>query len=165
MAEITQELLNEMFEYSDGNLIRKVNSRRAKAGSIAGWKDGRYMRVRVKGKMMLVHRIIFMMQHGYMPETIDHINGDSFDNRIENLREATQQQNCLNRRLRSDNKCGVSNVFWHKQHKKYAVNVTIDGKSTHLGYFQDLTDASEMAEMAKKKHYGEFTCTGERNGR
>jgi len=153
-------LAHSLFEYKDGNLVRKVNRRKAKAGDPATYNGGRYMRVRLNGKAEQAHRIIFLMHHGYLPEVVDHIDGDAFNNRIENLREATQQQNCLNRRLRSDNSCKVPNVFWHKDHGKYSVQVSVDGKQKHVGYYDNLKAASIVAHEARQKHYGNFAYKG-----
>ena len=159
MEQITAELLHSLFRYEDGKLIRKVNSRKAKAGSVAGFKSGRYLRVRVNGKQHLLHRIVFMMHHGYLPEIIDHINGDAFDNRIENLREATQSQNCMNRRLRSDNKLGVPNVY-QKSPTRFGVNISINGKNKHIGYFNSLELAELVAQEARIKHHKEYANNG-----
>jgi len=159
MEELTAELLHSLFRYEDGKLFRKVNSRKAKAGAEAGFKSGRYMRVRVKGKQYQLHRIIFMMHKGYMPEIVDHINGDAFDNRIENLREATQSQNCMNRRLRSDNKLGIPNVY-QKSPTRFAVNISVGGKNKHIGYFGNLELAELVAQEARNKYHKEFAYNG-----
>ncbi len=156
------ELAHQMFEYNDGDLVRKVQSRRGKVGMSAIYKSGRYAKTRIKGKQYQAHRIVFLMNKGYLPEIIDHIDGNAFNNRIENLREATQQQNSLNRRLRSDNKCKVPNVYWHKHHAKYGVQVSVDGKQKHFGYYDDVETAAVIAEQARQQHYGSFVYKGER---
>ena len=155
MDDLTPELLHSLFRYEDGKLIRRVNSRKAKAGAEAGFKSGRYLRVRVNGKQHMVHRIVFMMHHGYLPEVLDHINNDAFDNRIENLREATQSQNCMNRRLRSDNKLGVPNVY-QKSPTRFGVNISVNGKTKHIGYFKNMELAELVAQEARIKHHKEF---------
>jgi hypothetical protein len=154
------DLAHELFEYKDGDLIRRVQRRSAKVGSSALYCGGRYMRVRLCGKQEQAHRVIFLMHHGYMPSIVDHKDGNVFNNCIENLREATQQQNCFNRQLRSDNKCKTPNVHWHKQHEKFAVVVSVDGKQKHFGYYDDLQSASVVAEQARQEHFGNFAYKG-----
>ena len=44
-----------------------------------------------------LHQVVWVLQYGCMPTQIDHINGNPKDNRIENLREVTPSENCLNR--------------------------------------------------------------------
>lgn len=46
---------------------------------------------------MNLHQVVWVLQYGCMPTQIDHINGNPSDNRIENLREVTPSENCLNR--------------------------------------------------------------------
>ena len=98
---LTQEKLNQLFEYKDGNLYWKEDRHRAKLkGNKAGCiKDNRYFVTRVDGKLYYNHRLIFMMHYGYMPDYIDHVDGDGFNNKIENLRECTAQQNQFNRKF------------------------------------------------------------------
>jgi len=50
-----------------------------------------------KRKKVLAHRIIWYKIYKRLPESIDHINRDSLDNRLLNLREATISQNSFNR--------------------------------------------------------------------
>jgi len=160
--DLTQEEAVRLFEYRDGSLYRKVTTNyNAKAGDLVGvvQKHG-YLRVRACSKQYLVHRLIFLIHHGYMPETLDHIDGDPTNNRIENLREATQQQNCYNRRVRKDNKAGTTNVYWKKQIQKWCVNLSINGKNKHFGYFKDLELAELIATEARDKYRGEFNYIG-----
>ena len=78
------------------------------------------------------------MNHGELPEFIDHIDGNSLNNRIENLREATNSQNCMNGKLRKTNKSGHKNVYWHKSAKKWSVEIKVFGKKKYFGLFDDL---------------------------
>jgi hypothetical protein len=156
---ITQELLKFLFDYEDGKLIRKVNrSRLAKKGDAAGNFDNRlgYYRVLLQGKSYLLHRLIFLHQHGCMPEIVDHINGVTTDNRIDNLRAATKKENCRNRVKHTNNVSGFKNVAWHKEHKKWSVTLSVVGKKKHLGYFQDIELADLVAQEARDKFYGQF---------
>jgi hypothetical protein len=153
------EHLQKIFDYKNGQLIRKVDSARlAKAGSFAGFLDEKsgYYRVGVKGKTYLVHRVIFFLHHGFLPEFLDHINGIRTDNRIENLRVATKQQNCQNRAKHRNNSSGLKNVSWHKERKKWGVSIHVHERKRHFGYFEDLELADLVSQEARDKYHGQF---------
>lgn len=99
------------------------------------------------------------MHHGIDPGKmqIDHINGDSTDNRIENLRLATSQQNNRNRRIASNNKSGVRGVCWCRSKRKWKAYIMIDGKMHNLGGFDSLQDAQAKRISAEIMHFGEFS--------
>jgi hypothetical protein len=151
------------YDYQDGQLIRKkTTSRLGKAGDVAGFFDKKigYLRVGIRGKHYLVHRIIFMMHNGYMPEEADHINGNKLDNRIENLRSASKSENLRNRASNKNNQSGYKNVAWHKQHKKWSVTLNYDGSKHHIGYFEDLELADLVAQEARDKYHKQFSYKG-----
>jgi hypothetical protein len=156
---ITKERLKEMFDYRDGELIRKkTTSRLGKAGQVAGTKceSTGYVHVGISGKHYLVHRLIFLYHHGNLPEFIDHINGNSMDNRIENLRQASKHENCRNRTLHKNNRSGCKNVAWMKANKTWSVSLYVGGKKKHVGYFKDLEFADLVATEARNLYHGAF---------
>lgn len=151
---------HDFFEYrDDGNLVWRVSrpGGKAIAGGVAGnRRDDGYVIVGLKGKKWLLHRIIFAMHHGYMPDMIDHIDGDPFNNRVENLRKADISTNQHNRKLDVRNKLGVKNVYFHNRDKNYAVRMKVGGKVRTVGYFKALELADLVAQMAREKYFGEF---------
>jgi hypothetical protein len=156
---ITQERLKELFDYQDGNLVWKINrGRLAKAGQVAGNFDEKlgYIRVGMSRKSYLLHRVIFMYHHGYLPEFLDHINGDRVDNRIENLRPATKDENCRNRCSHKNNTSGEKNVSWHIGKKKWGVSLHVNGAKRHFGDYEDLELAALVAAEARDKFHGAF---------
>jgi len=160
--QLTQEFLHEAFEYKDGNIHWKLRTFRTRVkGKIAGQQrtDG-YVAVGINGKIYKVHRIIFMMHHGYFPQTVDHINGIKYDNRIENLRAATISENCLNRGLRSDNVAHVKGVKWMSDTRKWRVRVTANKKRLLIGDFKDLELAELVAIEARNKYHKQFANHG-----
>jgi hypothetical protein len=103
---LTQARLHELFElHPDGHLIRRVTLSprgRARVGDqVRGWLTGDgYRTVRVDGKCYLLHRVIFLYTHGYLPDglyrTVDHEDRDKSNNRPGNLRDVTKSQNNMN---------------------------------------------------------------------
>ena len=150
---VTQERLKELFEYRDGFLYAKQGYQ-PKFTPIKG--GHRYIRMRVDGKVYPLHRLVFLYHHGYLPKITDHANNDRSDNRIENLRDVMQSQNCLNRRVHVNNRSGIKNVYFDKGCKKWSVQITADKKRKLIGYFEDIEFAELVAIEARHKFHGVF---------
>ena len=157
---LTQERIKQMFEYrEDGHLIRKqTTSRLGKVGEVAGTlkatKD--YYVIGLDGKRYQAHRVVFMYHHGFLPEFVDHKNGNGLDNRIENLRVATKSENCRNRTLHRNNQSGFKNVAWVKSNNAWSVSLSVNGKKKHIGFFKDIEFADLVAQEARNLYHGEF---------
>jgi len=153
---ITQTELKLLFDYVDGKLIAKTNSKTRKIGqTFCSVTEKGYLRGSVNGKSYKAHRLIFLYHYAYMPLQIDHIDGNPANNKIENLREATSAQNNQNRKA-----IGVSNikgVYWHKQINRWVASICVNRKNIHLGAFKNIDDAALVATEARKKLHGEFT--------
>ncbi|MBW8001156.1 MAG: hypothetical protein FVQ80_03940 [Planctomycetes bacterium] len=87
---------------------------------------------------------------------VDHIDHDGLNNRKENLRLCTYAQNAKNIKSCAKKSSIYKGVYWHKGTKKWAVQITCDGKSHHLGYFDDQTAAAKAYDIAATKLHGEF---------
>jgi hypothetical protein len=145
---IMQEELKELVDYVDGKLIAKTNSKQRKVGdALNSLTDKGYLRSSVGG-------LVFLYHHGYMPNQVDHIDGDRMNNRIENLREATSTQNNQNRKATSSS--GVKGVVWHKQSKKWVASICVNRKNIHLGSFLSIEEAALIANKARQSAHGEF---------
>jgi hypothetical protein len=96
---LTQDEAHRLFEYRDGVLYWKVRplSDFKTKGRHVQWNErygyqhvgscaGTYVNVSINKIRYQAHRIIFLMHYGYLPKVVDHINGNSRDNRIGNLR-------------------------------------------------------------------------------
>lgn len=156
---ITQDRLKQLFDYEDGQLIRKVSrgrgatSRRWAAGTPIGSKSGKYIIANVDYCYYKLHRLIWLWHFGVIPEMhIDHIDGNPMNNRIENLREVTDAQNAQNQRVaRANNKLGVQGVY--RVNNRYRSVLTTDGKSKHIGYFDTPELAHKAYLDAKRQHH------------
>ena len=109
---MTYEEAHQNFEYRDGVLYWRTSGAGRTAGTKCGSPDARgYLKVQLNRKSRYVHRIVWLMHTGCLPEKqIDHINRDKADNRIENLRDACQSVNNFNRVLPKRNKTGAVGV-------------------------------------------------------
>lgn len=89
--------VKKTYKYDDGYIANRKTSKRLRGGmSTGGYRN---IRLFFKGNFysMRYHRIIWMLCNGCLPQlTIDHINGNRLDNRIENLREVSMSENLLN---------------------------------------------------------------------
>ncbi len=155
---ITQQQVLDLFEYREGALFyRQRPSQNTLVGNRAGYVDKNgYRKMSIKNKRYQEHRIIFLMHHGYLPDTIDHIDGNPANNRIENLREATQQQNCYNSSTHGRNTSGHRGVSWSKVLGKWQTYVNANKKRKFLGYFEDLELAALVASEARTLYHGNF---------
>ena len=130
-------------------------NRNIKAGTTAGCLDKPkgYLRIMVDGTLYQAHRLAFLAVTGKLPkDQLDHINHVRGDNRWDNLREATNQENSKNRALSKTNSSGVCGVCWNKNAKKWNAQIWVNYKKIHLGYFDDINDAIISREKANIKY-------------
>lgn len=118
------------------------------AGQITN--DG-YVMVFALGGRYLVHRLAFKMIYNREPVACDHINGDRTDNRIGNLREVTNAQNCRNAAVQKRNKVGCPGVLKSKNGQRWYARVTCHGKAHFLGSFDTLDQAIAARKDAQTK--------------
>jgi len=159
---LTQEEVLKVLKYKDGNLYRtQVTSKRTNPNKPAGGinKQG-YFCIQLGKKMYLNHRLIFLMHYGYLPEFIDHIDGNRLNNNIENLRASTRAENNRNAKLRKDNTSGVKGVNWHSQANKWQVMLMVNKKHKNYGLFDSLDDAKKQAEQVRNEKHLSFANHG-----
>jgi hypothetical protein len=153
--ERAKDLLN--YDSERGTFTWKVKRKNADAGSEAGsLTEGWYTRIGIDGKVYLAHHVAWLLFYGVWPtKKIDHKNRIKSDNWIENIREATDSQNNHNvDKKRSP--CGYRGVYFHKRMRRWCVKLQRDGKSIHVGYFDDPETASDAYKKAVVELRGEF---------
>ena len=155
------DYLKTLFEYKDGKLFHIKVRNGVTVNQIAGNYNQSYVAVKINNSAYKLHRIIFYMHYGYCPETIDHINGNKHDNRIENLRAASQAENKRNKAIDCRNKSGIKGVYWAKHANKWIAKIRLNGKSKHLGCFDNLYLAQEFMELARDMVHGQFANHGQ----
>lgn len=133
----------------------------AKAGSIAGSfrKDG-YCAIKIDGRDFKAHRLAWLYMKGEWPMAeIDHIEqvaGQHFDNRFENLREASASENSRNQRMQANNSSGYHGVSWHKANSKWVAQIWHHGKRKYLGYFDTAEEAALAYDQTARELHGPF---------
>jgi len=110
--------------------------------------------------LVYMHRLIIEHHTGIKLsrlEEIDHINHNSLDNRISNLRIVTHQQNSFNRRrYNKPTSSKYGRITWDKQHSKWRARLTLNGKRIHIGRFINEEEAADAIDNAALKYYGEY---------
>lgn len=122
-----------------------------KPGSSSPKKRKKYRRIDICGQKIYAHRIAWAIHYGEHPgEEIDHINGDSLDNSIANLRQVSHQENCKNVKLQAGSRSGYCGVSWHEETGKWRARVKINGKEQHIGLFDDPQEAAERIKTLRQ---------------
>ena len=147
-----------MFQYREGKLYNKINrgggaSKGKEAGALQKTgRDGqykrKYKRVSINRKPYRVHRLVWIMFNGEISNKyqIDHIDGDTLNNKIDNLRLVTQQENNFN-------ETRAKGYSWHKTSKKWRAQITLNNKQKHLGLFDNKEDARAAYLKAKEEYH------------
>ena len=110
-----------------------------------------YFLTKIGDKVYKKHRIIWEAEHGPIPEGmhIDHINGNGKDNRLVNLRLATNQENMRNIKVKP-----MTNI--QERCGGFRVRLMIDGVSIYFGTHDSLELAQLVRDEAREKYFGEF---------
>lgn len=152
---ITQEEALNTFQYRNGKLYWNISKQNVRMHREAGTLTTLgYRQVMCNGVLILVHRLVYLMHHGYLPKEIDHINGKRDDNRIENLRATTRSQNMWNRKLNKNNTSGVKGVTKFKN--KWAARVCTNSKLKHIGVFDTIEEAKKAVESYREQQHKEY---------
>lgn len=125
-------------------------------------KQGRtYRAIHTRNKKVLgtryLHQYIWFLEYGYFPARIDHINGNSLDNRLENLRECTHAQNMQNSRKRQTGTSKYKGVYWDKSVGLFKARI----QNRFLGSSSSEEECAEIYRIAAQEIYGEFFFKGE----
>ena len=153
---MNKEQVRELFEYRDDNLYwRERPAYNVDMSKPAGVVRPRgHREIKVKGKEYKAHRLIWLYVNGKFPDNqIDHIDGDPSNNRIENLRDVSHQENNKNQCKPCTNTSGHLGVSWNKNAEKWEARISVEGGVyKHLGHFNVLEDAVSARQAANIEH-------------
>ena len=155
----SQRRLKELFLYrDDGHLIWKKNcGGRMRAGTVAGTGTGtRYSRIGIDGFYYKTHRLVYIWHHGYVHNTVDHIDRNKHNNKIENLRSATTRQQSWNAAIKRTNKSGFKGVSWKPSAAAWIASLRINRRTHYLGSFETPALAAQAYDEAASYYFGDF---------
>jgi hypothetical protein len=160
---LNQAELKELLRYDPetGLFFWKSNrSSLVRKGDKAGTRNKKtgYITITITRKHYLAHRLAWLYTEGYFPEYgVDHINGNTSDNRRANLRHVTQFCNMQNASMSKKNKSGYKGVFYSKSKKKWLSQITIRKKQISIGQFDDPFEAA-LARIAVEDCHPHWHC-------
>lgn len=157
---LTVERLRQVLHYDPTTGIFTwlvATARQINAGDIAGSLDGDgYLAIQIDTRRYKAHRLAWLYVYGVWPiHQVDHKNCRRSDNRVANLREATNQQNSANSSLGRNNSSGFKGVFC-RHNNRWEAAIKVNGKYKSLGCFNTPGDAHTAYEIAAQHHFGEF---------
>lgn len=149
MSNLTAKQLRELVYYCDGTGV--FTSKRS--GKTLGGKTAQgYVAIGLNYKRYLAHRLAWLYVYGEWPkEQIDHINGNRADNRVENLRAASNAENQQNlvKAKKSNKSSGLLGAYWHCQNNCWKSQIKLNGKLYHLGQYNTAEEAHAAYLKAK----------------
>tara|TARA_R110000851_G_scaffold33896_1_gene90358 strand:- start:4452 stop:4940 length:489 start_codon:yes stop_codon:yes gene_type:complete len=121
------------------------------------WLDNGFGYLRCRSGIyenVVIHRIIMRPTDG---QEVDHINGDTYDNRKCNLRICTHAENMMNRRKHKNNKSGIKGVYYAPNRaKNWRAQIRKNGVKYDLGGYETPEEAKIAYELASKKLHKDF---------
>jgi len=140
------EAIQDKIDYDPTTgLFKRWNGRRC-----GTWHKQGYLMIQVGERKYSAHRMAFLMMGCDIPEVVDHANGDRSDNRWDNLRAATVQQNNFNIKVKDFTNLSV------QSNGKYKVELRINKKKRYFGC-HELELAQLIRDCTREKYYKEFS--------
>ena len=151
--KILQELKDSLkYDKEEGKFYwKKRYSNRIHIEDVAGSYSNRYASLTVKGYKFLIHKLVWYFENDLYPDDsqIDHIDQDTHNNRIDNLRIVTAKENSMNKPKRRDNTSGITGVSFDKQTNKWVVRIkNHEGKYENRGRFTSIDEAKQARDRA-----------------
>jgi hypothetical protein len=147
-------MFDEFFKYEDGHVVNKATGHIYSNSNNEG-----YIRIRFLGREFRAHRIIWSLFNGEIPEgmLVDHIDGNVSNNRIENLRLVTRQQNKANSRGDWNKPSKLPRGVTINPSGNYRSRVMYKGVTYSLGTFKTIEEAENAVKEKHLELNGEFS--------
>jgi len=108
-----------------------------------------------QNKQIRMHREIMKVPKHLV---CDHINHNGLDNRKNNLRICTKQQNTHNQKPRKTGTSKYKGVDWNKRQRKWRARIYYESRCHYLGYFNNEIDAAKAYDKKARELFKEFAC-------
>jgi len=160
---ISQQALKEILSYNpDTGIFTWIKSPRPGwVNKVAGYLHETYIDISINRKAYKAHRLAWLYIYGNFPDCeIDHVNLNRTDNRISNLRLATEEEQASNKSRYKNNKSGVKGVYKDSRYDKWIAVIYKDRRSYYIGSFELLEDAAEAIKIKREELHGAFCNHG-----
>lgn len=145
--------LRKRFSYDpDTGVLRRNFTYGVKRGVV------NFRKVKIDGITILTPRLIWLLVYGYWPDVlIDHKDRDITNNRINNLREASYEQNAQNKACKNIH--GLKGITFKPGEKSpWMARIQYNGSRITLGHFITKGAAAEAYAKAAEKYFNDFSC-------
>ena len=133
------------------------NARFAFKEAFSGLTGKGYLCGRIFGVRYFAHHVVWAMNYGAWPnQIIDHIDRVKTNNRLDNLRAASKQQNCINRGCSPHSSSQYLGVHWDSRKRKWIAQIVGEARKKFLGAYVSEIDAALAYDAAAKTFHGEF---------
>lgn len=162
---ITRDQLKELISYDpQTGICIRINVPKYQpylTGKPAGSrrKDNRLV-MKVNNKSKFMSHWIWLYMTGELPPknmVIDHLDRDPSNDRWNNLRLATPQENMRNLSIGKSNKSGIPGVYFSKN--KWTAQISLDEKQIYLGSYDTKENAIQARKTAELQYFGNFRPT------
>lgn len=154
LLDVSTPKLPETFTKISLDDLHKVINFKAKRGGRLKWMAhdnhrGRWgIYVSATDRKTRLHRLIMDLTDPTLQ--IDHINGDTLDNRRENLRIVTPAENAKNVRKRINNTSGYTGVWFNKNKNLWTAEIQLNNRKIHIGNYDEKYEANIAYRAAAK---------------
>lgn len=157
---LSWDRLYEVIEYNPdtGEFTNKISGIRRIKGSRAGSITSHgYYNITIDNMVFRAHRLAWFYSFKEWPiGIIDHIDQDKLNNRLDNLREATETKNKYNTKIQSNNTSGFRGVSFDTHSGKYKASIRINRVLKNLGRYNTAEEAAVAYNTAAKEIQQEF---------
>lgn len=154
-----KDKLRRTFYYEDGVLYWNISKQRIRKYSVARCvsEDG-YVLIRLDRKLYRRNRLVWIYHNGNIKDgyVIDHIDGDTSNDDINNLQCITNAENTRKQKLSKANSSGYRGVSFKKDRNKYRASIRYNGKDINLGHYDNAETAALEYDKAAYNYFGKF---------
>lgn len=152
--------LSEIFLYNsnNGRLYWKYSGYGRNMKLPAGYLNSNgYRIIGIDYKLYRSNRLTWIFHNGEIPPNmvVDHIDGNSSNDKIENLQVISQSKNLMKSKPKR-NTSGYRGVSWHEPSGKWQVRIYLDNKEKYLGRYEDVNEAAKIYDAAALEYFGEY---------